>query len=208
MFYLIGGAPRTGKTTLAKQLSKKLVLPWISTDTLESVVLKYVSDEELLSKFPKRVIRRETKQSNDVMYKNHSAQEIVDAYLKQAEGMEEAIQVFLESESRHGHSYILEGYHITPTLVTKLKGSGFETQSVFLGRGDVDDTRKSITINSGSSDWVIDKTENEETFGKIAEMIVLFSDTLKKGVQENYYSMDGDFTANLEKALNSFTIGL
>ena len=67
MFYLIGGAPRTGKTTLAKQLSKKLVLPWISTDTLESVVLKYFSDEELPLKFPKSVIRRETKQSNAVM---------------------------------------------------------------------------------------------------------------------------------------------
>ncbi len=38
MIYLIGGPPRCGKTTLAKEMSKKLEIPWISSDALEVVV--------------------------------------------------------------------------------------------------------------------------------------------------------------------------
>lgn len=33
---LIGGAPTTGKTTLAKALSRVLGLPWISTDHIRA----------------------------------------------------------------------------------------------------------------------------------------------------------------------------
>jgi len=43
MIYLIGGAPRCGKTKVAKQLSKKLGIPWISADSLEGVVAAYVN---------------------------------------------------------------------------------------------------------------------------------------------------------------------
>lgn len=203
MFYLIGGAPRSGKTTLAKQLSKKLELPWISTDTLESVVAQYVPEKELPILFPKSVIRKETAQSNDEMYKQYSAQEIVDAYIEQSKALIDAIKIFLESESKYNHSYILEGYHITPTLVNKLQQK-ISIQAVFIGREDVTDTLKSIKQSTDSSDWVIEKTKSEDTFHKIAEMIVLFSTTLKtnaKKYKQEYYSVDGDFEANLKEIL-------
>jgi 2-phosphoglycerate kinase len=35
---LIGGAPTTGKSTLAEQLSKRLSIPWISTDQIRTVI--------------------------------------------------------------------------------------------------------------------------------------------------------------------------
>ena len=34
MIYLIGGAPRAGKTILVQRLSRKLHVGWISTDLL------------------------------------------------------------------------------------------------------------------------------------------------------------------------------
>lgn len=37
MIYLIGGPPKCGKTTLAKQLAKKLGIQWVATDTLEVI---------------------------------------------------------------------------------------------------------------------------------------------------------------------------
>ena len=38
MIYLIGGAPRAGKTILGQQLSAKLRIGWISTDLLQHVL--------------------------------------------------------------------------------------------------------------------------------------------------------------------------
>ncbi len=38
---LIGGAPTVGKTFIAKELSKKLFLPWISTDTIRSLMQEF-----------------------------------------------------------------------------------------------------------------------------------------------------------------------
>ena len=39
MIYLIGGAPRSGKTILSKRIAQKNGIPWISTDTIRSIVL-------------------------------------------------------------------------------------------------------------------------------------------------------------------------
>jgi 2-phosphoglycerate kinase len=42
MIYLIGGAPRTGKTILAQRISARLGIGWISTDLLmESLRVKH-----------------------------------------------------------------------------------------------------------------------------------------------------------------------
>ncbi|MFA6503887.1 MAG: AAA family ATPase [Patescibacteria group bacterium] len=46
MIYLIGGPPRSGKTTLAKFASKKLGIPWISCDTLEVIAGAYMGKQK------------------------------------------------------------------------------------------------------------------------------------------------------------------
>ena len=38
MIYLIGGAPRTGKTTLAKMIAKRKDIPYISTDLIRDAI--------------------------------------------------------------------------------------------------------------------------------------------------------------------------
>ncbi len=203
MFYLIGGTPRAGKTTIAKQLSKVLGIPWISTDTLESVASEYIPEETFAQLFPKSIMRRETGQSNDAMYTQYSADEIKSAYFKQADGLRDALVTFIECESQYGHEYILEGYHITPGLVLELSGK-YPVRSVFVGREDLVATLKAITESTQKNDWVISKTESEETFSKIAEMLVAFSrstkiETEKRGLQ--YAAMDGDFIGNVGKAV-------
>jgi len=52
MIYLIGGPPKCGKTTLARELSRKIKVPWIAVDTLQSIVWAYMDKEERLKKFP------------------------------------------------------------------------------------------------------------------------------------------------------------
>jgi len=203
MFYLIGGTPRTGKTSLAKTLFKEIDVSWISTDTIESVVSRYVSEKDFAGLFPKSLVRRETEYSNDIMYEKYSSSEIVELYFKQAESLEQALEVFLESEARYGHSYIVEGYHITPSLTAKLQKS-FKVRSVFLGREDKEDIRKSITVDTGPTNWVVGKTKKTETFDKITDMIVEFGEKVRQGAEsydQRYCSMDGDFKENSKEAL-------
>lgn len=44
MIYLIGGAPRSGKTVLGQQLAAKISASWISTDALHQLLRVKVND--------------------------------------------------------------------------------------------------------------------------------------------------------------------
>ena len=203
MFYFIGGAPRAGKTTVAKRLSKELGVPWISTDTLEAVVSEYVAEETFPLIFPKSVLRRDTQQSNDELYGSYSAENIVAAYFEQARGLRAALGAFLASEETYDHSYILEGYHLLPEIVNDL-AKKYSVQSIFVGREDVAATLKAIRESTQKNDWVISKTIHEGTFSKIADMLVLFSSHIKSAAEKHdlqYIDVGADFDSSVARSV-------
>jgi adenylate kinase family enzyme len=55
--YLIGGPPKCGKTTLAKIMSKRFSIPWISADTLQNIASVYIPEEEHTKYFPHSIAR-------------------------------------------------------------------------------------------------------------------------------------------------------
>jgi 2-phosphoglycerate kinase len=201
MFYLIGGAPRSGKTTLAKKLALKTGIPWVSTDTLESIVMEYTSRESIDDLFPKSLMRRQTNQSNDEMYTTYSSGQIVNAYLTQGKNLERAIEVFVECEAKYKHEFILEGHHIHPEFVTHLK-ERFELKAIFVGRDSVEKTKDAITQHSHENDWVTRKTKNPEIYQKIAEMLVDFSQYYKESAKVSgltYISVEDDYNEKIEE---------
>lgn len=58
MIYLIGGAPRTGKTILGQRLAAKISASWISTDSLHQLLRVKVNDGPRWSKFIQREAAR------------------------------------------------------------------------------------------------------------------------------------------------------
>ena len=56
MIYLIGGAPRCGKTKIAKALAEKTHFPWFPADYLGAVVFPYIPENEQGTKFPLKKI--------------------------------------------------------------------------------------------------------------------------------------------------------
>lgn len=207
MFYLIGGTPRSGKTTIAKELSKKLGIPWISTDTLESIVMKYVEESKLDIYFPKSVLRRITHNSNDEMYTKYTPEQIVDAYFEQGKSLALGIESFITDEALYHHNYILEGHHIHPELVSRLE-KNFDLKAIFVGREDVAQTLEAITQNPQENDWVITKTSNTETYPLIAKMLTTFSARIKKETEENnypYFSMDHNFKETVRSIVKEVT---
>lgn len=181
---LIGGVPRTGKTTLAQRLASDLNISWISTDTLESIAHSYTPDEEKNNKFPKSVMRRNTNRNNDEFYTTYSITEIIDSYQTQAQTVSTAITALVEYANKEDWDYVIEGYHVTPTLMAELYDSGIDFSSIILINSD---PAKAIERSRGSdvkNDWVRDNTTNEETFAKICEGIQEHSERLAKEAEE------------------------
>ena len=61
---------------MAKKLAISLGVSWISADTLEGLAKHFTSPKEYSRKFPKNIIRKETKNSNDLMYSKYTAEQI------------------------------------------------------------------------------------------------------------------------------------
>lgn len=208
MIYLIGGPPKCGKTTLAKKLSVQYQIPWISADTLQNIVWAYAPKNKRSTLFPHSYLRGEI---NDEFYSEHSPEEIVKSYIAQGETTYDAISMMAETYLTDKDDFIVEGYQVTPEIVDRIfKKFGKEhVKAVFLVKYDeqkfVQDIHKSTTPN----DWILRKTKDETTFGKIAKMIAEYSryfeqEAKKYGLQ--IFNMDNDFSEQLniiQKSLKS-----
>lgn len=204
---LIGGPPRCGKTTLAQDISKKLGIPWISTDALESIAQQYTSEDERDILFPKTLIRHKTNRGNDEMYETFSTEEIVDAYRKQAETIHKAIETFVNYAEKEDWDYIIEGYHITPKLLLELQSNGLKFSSIMLINTNSKEAIKMSKESDVKNDWVRDKTQKQETFSKIADMINFYSNKLKEEAKDSdikIIDMRENFQENYIEAFKFF----
>lgn len=208
MIYLIGGPPKCGKTTLAKKLSKKLNIPWVSSDALQTIVREYLSKHLSKGAFNKLFPHTASKgKTNDETYSRYTPEQITENYVQQAKAIYDAIDAFCSSELADGNNYILEGYHVTPELVARLmKKYGKENFStVFLVKEDRLKFIKNIQKSSTPNDWILARTKKQETFEKIGEMVCLYGEYFKKEAKKYHFSvvvMDDSFRTQLKKAEN------
>ncbi|OGL98034.1 hypothetical protein A2304_00810 [Candidatus Uhrbacteria bacterium RIFOXYB2_FULL_57_15] len=204
MIYLIGGPPRCGKTTLAKSMSKKFGIPWISTDMLEVVSGEYMSRAEWKRAHPYSLLRR-THKTNDAFYGKLSPQEIVRILRRQAMATAPAIDMAAICEINDGNDYVIEGYHIEPGLASRLvnKYGKKNVRAVFLTRHDPNAFARDVKKSTTPNDWLIVGTKREKTFLKVGRMVSHFSDhfeTQAKKYRFKVYKMDEDFPTKLVEA--------
>ena len=207
MIYLIGAAPRCGKTTLAKGMSKKYKIPWISSDTLEVVGREYTDKREYEKKYPYSHLRRKGgSRQNDYFYETYSSRQIVNVLKKQAKATEKAIDMMIACEIADGNDYIIEGYHITPIFAQRMinKYGKKNIRVIFLTKFDAEkfaiDVHKSTTPN----DWLLVLTKKQETFFKVGKMVEMYSHDLEKGAKKYRFKticMDKIFKKQLGVAM-------
>jgi hypothetical protein len=109
MIYLIGGAPRAGKSILGRQISATLKIGWIPTDILM----------ELLR----------AKHVEGIKVEWNAAPEAIAAT---AEWFFPCLERFVWSVSAMAESYVIEGVDFLPAQVAQLSAQ-YQIRSVFLG---------------------------------------------------------------------------
>jgi len=207
MIYLIWWPPKCWKTTLAKELSKKLWIPWVSTDTLQCVIKPYIEGDKLSDYFP---TSHQRSKDNDEKYSKHSSSEIIDAYRKQAKTVYEATRMFCVCEITDGNDFIIEWYHIEPELVSELALKyPWKIKSMFLVKTDEEKFTKNIKNSTTPNDWIIERTNDENTYKKIAKMICDYSKIFEVEWEKYNFdviNMDSDFELRLEETIEKITM--
>ena len=200
---LVGGPPRCGKTTLAQKISREIGIMWVSTDALDDIAQEYVSGDKKDSLFPKTALRIKSGGGNDEMYSTSSIGSIVSAYRKQAETVHKAIESFVVCANKEGWDYVIEGYHVTPKLISKLQAKDLKVSSIILMSTNAEEAVTRSIESNVKNDWLRDKTKKQETFSKITTMIEQYSKKLKQEAEEfntNVIDIGEDFQGKLKEA--------
>jgi 2-phosphoglycerate kinase len=194
MIFLIGGAPRCGKTSLAIALSDRLHVPWVPTDYLAAGFARYHRRGGQLS----------PGESNDVRYSSHSTAEIVASYRRRARAARRGLLAFVEYALSEERDFVLEGFHCEPTLMAEVERLG-PSRAVVLCRDDPEDALQALRASSDPNDWAVRYTRESETYRGIAAMIAAYSGILREEARRwriPVMSMAGGLGPGLEYALD------
>ena len=183
MIFLIGGAPRAGKSILAQQVSTNLRIGWISTDLLMEL-LRVNHVEGVKSEW-------------------NAAPEAIRA---DAEWFFPSLERFVWGASSLAENYIIEGVDFLPEHVTKLSRQ-YQIRSVFLGCSEM--TLEALDRFLGRSHGY--SYLPEEMRRQIVTDVPLWSELIRQEAErwnQPYVDMVGDFSRRLQEAEAVLTTGL
>jgi hypothetical protein len=112
VLYLVGGAPRVGKSTLAQLLLHADGIPWLPTDVIRTVLRRVLPELDALDTDPVDAV-----QLADLMYPH----------------IEQAAEVCAEESER----FLIEGFEVAPSYPQRLHAAlvGTTVRACFLGHG-------------------------------------------------------------------------
>lgn len=167
---MIGGAPTTGKSTMAGLVARHFNIPWISTDQLRNV-MRNVTNRE---RHPK--LFNPEGYTGERFLTEFSKEEIVNMEFQQGEAAWPGVKSFIDDDYTWKDGFVVEGVNILPHLVSKDFGNNKEVQAVFLVDEDADRI-KDVIFNRGL--WDDADKYSDDVKGKEIEWVLEFSHKLK-----------------------------
>src|SRR5206468_1470893 len=104
-------------------------------------------------------LRRKTKDDNDVLFDTYSIEEIIESYIKQADTVSKAIEAYVEYSVKEKIDCIIEGYHITPELIARMRERELSVRSIILVNINSEEIIKRCISSTVDADWVRDNTK-------------------------------------------------
>ena len=183
MIYLIGGAPRVGKSILCQQVASRLNVGWISTDLLMEL-LKVRSDHGMKTEW------------------NAAS----DAIKSSAETFFPYLERFVWGVSSMAECYVIEGVDFLPAQVSQLSKS-YQIRSVFVGCSTMTLERFDQFLGRSAGYAFLP----EEMKRQIVQDVPLWSEFIKQEAERfgfPYIDMSDDFSARLQEAEGILTTGV
>lgn len=179
MIYLVGGAPRVGKSILGQQVAANLKTSWISTDLL--VDLLRVNDETIKAEW-------------------NATPEAIKAA---AEWFFPYLQRFVWGASSLAENYLIEGVDFLPAQVRQLSAQ-YQIRAVFLGCSEM--SLEKFDQFPGRSVGYGGLTEElRRQFGKDVPLWSAFIQQECDGFGYRYVDMTNDFPNRLMQAESILT---
>jgi len=168
---LLGGMPTAGKSTIAKNLSKHLNLPWISTDQIGTIMRAVASRED----YP-RLFTWEDYDGVKFLDK-YTADEIADNEFAAGEENWLGVCKLIKDDDTWNGGFIIEGAGILPHLVARDFSDSPYVKAVFIGDHDIERVRSVVSTRNVLFFDTADYTEALQQ--KDAEWAIKFSEKLK-----------------------------
>ena len=159
MMYLIGGAPRLGKSILAKKMLDGMGIPWLSSDVLcamlkEGADMRFSDEMEL------------------------ATAQIVQNQLTAAHSITKPLRIFIERQIESQTDFTLEGVHLLPSLVSHFhKTRNTDVRSIFIVSTNKELVLSGLRSNTAEYDWMSDASEQMQH--AMADFVVGYSTELK-----------------------------
>jgi len=197
MIYLIGGAPRCGKTILAKKIAIKKQIPFLMTDAIRPIILNYLPKSELKTKMPFDYI----KGSEYCLAKESLKAEIIES-----KTMWPGIKALICQMYLCKQDCILEGVHLLPELVQQLKKEKCwkNIKIIYLIKKDSNKIIDGFSKNRNEFDWAQSCLQDKVKLFYLAEMVRLKSLHIDKQAKKYKFktiNTDTDFDIKINKLL-------
>ncbi len=162
MIYLIGGAPRIGKSVIAKQFAESIKGRFVSTDELEDPDNQQPS--VIFYNDPKKNILTPSQRIESV---KNEAKQIISA-----------IENIISKSIDKPQNTVIEGVHLFPAYVDKFvkKFGKDKINVIFIGSTNIDLILEGMVRNTSPNNWL--KEFNQEVLRQIALFTKTFSDYL------------------------------
>jgi 2-phosphoglycerate kinase len=178
---LIGGAPCTGKSTLAANLAKRFGLPWISTDQIRSIMQTIATDRD---NHPD--LFNSSDISAEEYYNARTIDQIVEDENNQSREVQKGI-ISLMRENYNWESFIIEGIAITPDFVDRLSKE-FQDTCDFKPLFVIDENRDRIRESIFSRGLWDDPQNYPDSFKEIeVEWVVAYNVWIKQELKKYPY---------------------
>lgn len=198
--YLIGGAPRVGKSTLAMSVIKDKPMMAASTDALRYVLRRTDGAQNDPGLF---VIHNHNNDDTEMArYLLSDSQQVLTDQIQEIMSVWPAVQNYIKSNLEDGWDVIIEGIHVLPELLTDVD---FAYSAVFMGNQSPQHVSKVREhAKDTTTDWL--HAHSDDVIQGWAQFIQLYSryisdEALKYGM--HYIEMrDEDFNADMNSALD------
>jgi len=168
--YLIGGAPRTGKTTLAKKVAEENNIKSLSTDSLLVMMTKIVRREDYPDLFYTQGLSVE-----EFYAKYDTTEKVVEASVKAGYEAEKGVAALIEHTLPAWKVIVVEGAVITPGFVKRLqeKYPKLSIRSTFLFDNDHERIKERIYTKGL---WARDKPYSDSVKPNEVEYVVAYNE--------------------------------